>query len=147
MALKLNSKYLFLVFSIFFVLSCAEDKKNNEEAIENTQKLTSSSWMVIDLNGITSFTRNPSIHINLEQNKISGSTSCNKYFGSLTVENNMLTTKNIASTKMMCSDISIEDTFIKFINQTLYIEIKNDQLNLFDADGNLVIKCSPLVED
>jgi heat shock protein HslJ len=147
MALKLNSKYLFLVFSIFFVLSCAEDKKNNEEAIENTQKLTSSSWMVIDLNGITSFTRNPSIHINLEQNKISGSTGCNKYFGSLTVENNMLTTKNIASTKMMCSDISIEDTFIKFINQTLYIEIKNDQLNLFDADGNLVIKCSPLVED
>lgn len=147
MAIKLNSRFLFLAFSIFFVLSCADDKKNNEEAIENTQKLTSSSWMVFDLNGITSFTRNPSIHINLEQNKISGSTGCNKYFGSLTVENNMLTTKNIASTKMMCKDITIEDTFIKFINQTLYIEIKNDQLNLFDADGNLVIKCSPLVED
>lgn len=147
MALKLNYKFIFLIFSIFYIFSCAEDKKNNEDAIESTQKLVSSSWMVIDLNGITSFTRNPSIHINLEQNKISGSTSCNKYFGSLTVENNMLSTTNIASTKMMCNDISIEDTFIKFINQTLYIEIKNGQLNLYDVEGKLVIKCSPLVED
>lgn len=146
-------KYLVTTVCFALLFSCAEDKnadKNSEtinsQSITNTATINNTSWMVINLKEQKEFTRNPSIHFDFSENKISGSTGCNKFFGGISIEDNQMIIKNISSTKMMCRNIEMESLFLKTLNDVSTYKIKDSELHLLASNNEVLMKCSQITE-
>ncbi|GHV00012.1 hypothetical protein FACS1894159_04980 [Bacteroidia bacterium] len=66
---------------------------------------------------------------------VSGCAGCNNLTGAYTLEGQKLTFGNVASTKMMCLDMSTEDAFVKIFTQVASYGVQGDRMWLNDASG------------
>lgn len=67
----------------------------------------------------------------------SGIGACNRIFGQYNVtDKGVMKFENMASTKMMCRDIELEDAFNKILAQTTHYEIDGDMLLLL-SNGDM----------
>lgn len=107
------------------------------------QALTASLWMLTELNGQAPL---PDTAITADfgdDGKVSGSSGCNSYTTTYTVSGKKITFgEQTASTMMACPDPVMEQerVFIKALSQTATFEIVEDELTLYDADGNAIAK-------
>lgn len=79
----------------------------------------------------------------------SGIGACNRIFGSYaTSDKGAMTFSKMASTKMMCRDIELEDAFNKILSQTTHYEIDGDMLLLLsNGDMQAVLQAvAPIAE-
>jgi heat shock protein HslJ/uncharacterized lipoprotein NlpE involved in copper resistance len=77
----------------------------------------------------------PTIHIT--EGRISGNTSCNNYFASVLLYNNIIKLQSpIVTTKMMCDKMDVENQFIEMLNKVKTYDIKSNVLTLYDNDKN-----------
>lgn len=78
-----------------------------------------------------------------EDLRVAGSAGCNRYFGTYQLDGDQLQIPGpLGSTMMMCPDaqMMIEDTYLPTLGLVNSYEIdENNQLNLFDADGNSIL--------
>ena len=119
------------------------------EVLDKTKtpvSLAKGSWMVVKIKDRNTFDRNPVITLTMPQGQIQGSTSCNKFFGSIDLENNNFKVSNIGSTKMMCKSMETEQLFLETLNEVVSYKIENDYLKLMTADQSVVMQCSYMVE-
>jgi heat shock protein HslJ/uncharacterized lipoprotein NlpE involved in copper resistance len=73
----------------------------------------------------------------VSQDKISGNTSCNNYFASILLYNNIIRLQTpIVTTKMMCEKMEVENVYLEMLNKVKTYEIKSNALTLYDADKN-----------
>ncbi|OIQ27779.1 MAG: hypothetical protein BM564_11920 [Bacteroidetes bacterium MedPE-SWsnd-G2] len=101
-------------------------------------KIGEGSWQMVDLAGMQEFERKPFITVTPDENRIHGSTSCNKFNGFLSLEHGAFKTKDLAVTKMACPDLTVEDLFLKTLNKVAAYKIEGDYLMLM-SDSNEVL--------
>jgi heat shock protein HslJ len=76
-----------------------------------------------------------------EENKISGKSACNQYFGSFkNPEKNQIKIGMLAGTKMYCSDLDeIEKDYRNHLSKAASVEVTKTGLHLIDKEGKVII--------
>jgi heat shock protein HslJ len=70
------------------------------------------------------------MQFDLEANTISGSTSCNRFNSTITLDGNTITIGSPATTKMFCEGQG-EPTFVNMLPQVNSYQVKGDVLTLY----------------
>jgi heat shock protein HslJ len=81
-----------------------------------------------------------SVTLVFDDEGVSGSAGCNRYFGSYTVHGNTISVGAIGSTKMHCGEAGVmdqEQRYIATLAEIVSFGIDSDRLTLFDEQGNV----------
>ena len=138
-----------LLLSLTLFLSCNSTKKSSDKEDEKGVKKEVSEklekgvldFKVTKIMGIDELSRNPTMKIDFEKNKISGNNACNQYGGNIIIKENTIYFERLMSTKMYCKEFNnIEKTFMKMLAATSKFEIKENQIIFYDKnDISLII--------
>lgn len=124
-----------LLLCILFLSSCAP--KDTKSQLNDTWLLTKVQGSKVPSTGENTRRKDALVKINLNDNSISGTDGCNNFHGSISsVSDSELCFGPIVSTRMMCQDMSIADLFNTTISKVQSYKIENNQLFLFDEEGN-----------
>ena len=97
------------------------------------------TWKVIQMNGMESLKNYPTFEFVEEENRVAGYAGCNNYFATYNLSGSELNFSDAGSTRKMCADMSVEDAFLKKINQIARYKIVKSELHLFDAKDQLIM--------
>lgn len=92
---------------------------NNYILTKETNTLTEKYWKLIEINGKTVKSSEKEAHIILKaaDNRITGNSGCNSFAGSFEqLPGNRISFSKIASTRMACMDMSIEDQLFNILS-------------------------------
>jgi heat shock protein HslJ len=119
----------------YSLIKILEKEKTTQEKQMATQ------WKVISLKGIENLVENPTLLFDEKENKVSGSASCNNFFGSYNKVNNDITFSQLGTTRKMCPDMLTERTFINNLNSVRHFKIEKDSLFLLDGNQDILMEC------
>lgn len=105
------------------------------------QKQIAKQWTVINLEGIENLSQKPTFLFSENENKISGSTGCNNYFGTYKIENNSIRFSEMGTTRKMCPDMTTENSFLSNLGLVNYFKIEKENLFLFDEKDTVLMVC------
>lgn len=128
-------KSVFLGISAFGIVSCTSitaisaPKKTSQVSLEN------SKWTLIDN------VKGKVPTLNVEAGRITGNAGCNNYSGEviLNSEEGQFSASKIGSTKMACNNLSVEQNFLKMLQEANRYNVKNNILELY-KDNLLLMK-------
>jgi putative lipoprotein len=114
-------------------------------AADGEPSLEKTHWKLIHLSEtvvtVTSEEREPHLILNPESHRVSGSGGCNGLTGSYELHGNELTFTQMATTMMACPEgMDTEKAFLKALTEAKTWKITEQQLELFDAGGNVVAR-------
>ena len=134
-------------------LTLAGDKltfsQNNKTTLEFTRAQPFSindlagSWKLQSINGKSEAENEtkkmPTLEFNIAEKRVSGSTGCNRYNGSFTLENNVLSLTPLATTRMAClHNMDMESEFVKTFTGKIDLEREGDLL-IMKKEGRTII--------
>ena len=131
-----------LLFSLM-IISCKETKKTIEAPYI---EVYSGEYEIKSLNGNES-SRALSFTIETSENKISGKTNCNNYFGTYTVSNtNELKIEPLVATEMYCEEkiMKAERELFKVYNDSKTFSFDGKMLTFFNEEGTLLIRANKI---
>ena len=105
------------------------------------QSLVEKYWKLTELYGnpVASVDGSREAHItfHIDGNRFDGSTGCNRFTGSYQVEENAhITLSQVATTRMMCIDMSVETQFLEVLEAAKNYLIKGDILTLSNSQNS-----------
>lgn len=112
----------------------------------NTISLEGSQWYLVSYTAETgetvtaqTFVDNPKLQ--LSEGKVNGNATCNRFFGTYVLEDNELSIQPGGTTLMTCPDefMAQEQRFLTALEQVTSYQITNAQLQLLDADENILL--------
>jgi heat shock protein HslJ len=110
-------------------------------------KQLTASWLIESIKGKNIKDYNlttgkvPVLELNAASERFSGTAGCNNYFGSFAAESNKIIFGKVASTLMLCADMSMEKDVFTLLNENEYLwSIGNNMLILTDLSGNKVME-------
>ncbi len=127
-----------LLFSLM-IISCKETKKTIKVS---SNEFYSGKYEIKNLNG-NELSRNLRFTIETSENKISGKTNCNNYFGTYTVSNtNELKIEPLVATEMYCEEkiMKAERELFKVYNDSKTFSFDGKMLTFFNEEGTLLIR-------
>ncbi|MFZ5430909.1 MAG: META domain-containing protein [Bacteroidota bacterium] len=84
-----------------------------------------------------------SVRFSREERQISGYAGCNRFFGSYAIKSDTLIIGGLASTKMACRDMQIEDRLLSSLNNSLFkLQLIDDTLILTNPSDTLTFRRS-----
>ncbi|WP_420149742.1 META domain-containing protein [Spirosoma sp.] len=97
-------------------------------------------WILVELDGQPVIhegtNQQASLEFTAEENKVTGSTGCNRLFGSFVLSGDEeIRLNEIGSTKMACPDMTIENNFLKALSVTNAYSISGKELLLKNGDA------------
>lgn len=102
--------------------------------------LVGTGWRIVEVAGRPA---DPAATIAFEKNRVSGSTGCNRFFGSLAVRAEVLSLGPIATTKMFCGlKTGIERDTLAALVKVTSAKRDGESVALLDASGKAVVKLS-----
>ena len=107
---------------------------------EKNYALDKGTWEVKEIDGKKEFQKRPWMKFDFNQMQISGNSSCNNFFGGLTMENDEVSFENIGATRMACANMSTEDLFFTALGKIDYFEFIDDELHLLSLNRDILIK-------
>ena len=96
------------------------------------------SWKVIRMDGMDEVAINPTFEFMEEENRMAGFAGCNNYFATYALNGQELKIGAAGSTRKMCQDMSVEDLFLKHLQEVARYKIEKSELHLFDANDKLL---------
>jgi heat shock protein HslJ len=117
---------------------------SNEPVVEGqvTHDLAGTRWALVQLFGaaasVGSDAREPFIALQSTDERVVGFAGCNRITGRYELSGEQLHFKQVASTRMACPDMVIEDALLKALEATVRWSIVGDRLSLFGKDGAAV---------
>ena len=100
---------------IFGIGTSACQSKGSKKAT-TIEDLAEKKWMLVELNGVDLAEKNPNLAANafimfhIEENRVNGNSGCNNFSGAYQLgPDSGLHFSGVASTRMMCLDMDIED--------------------------------------
>lgn len=136
------TKFLFLSIVIFV---------SALGAFAQHDKLIGTEWKLTEAYGQTALkVSTAQLNIDDAGEKFSGSTGCNRMFGSVSINGKRISFGAIGTTKMMCKMIAgsiPEETFLRGMNATVRYNVSSQQLKLLDRRGRTVLKFQKIVDD
>ena len=127
-----------LLFSLM-IISCKETKKTIEAPYN---EVYSGEYEIKSLNGNES-SRALSFTIETSENKISGKTNCNSYFGTYTISKaNELKIGPLVATEMYCEEnvMKTERELFKAYNDSKTFNFDGKMLTIFNEGGALLVR-------
>jgi len=130
---------LLLITASLFLISCkAPTKKETDQ-----RPLLNASWLLVSINGQDisidpekDGIEIPSLEINVNEMKYSGTDGCNRMMGSLSeLDEKVLKFGVAAGTRMMCMEMTIPDEFNKTLGLVFSYEIEDQTLLLLNENG------------
>ena len=131
-----------LLFSLM-IISCKETKKTIKVS---SNEFYSGKYEIKNLNG-NELSRNLRFTIETSENKISGKTNCNNYFGNYTVSNtNELKIEPLVATEMYCEEkiMKAERELFKVYNDSKTFSFDGKMLTFFNEEGTLLIRANKI---
>lgn len=136
----------------FMMMACGSESSENRQpdpdeqldsaaAAEVITPLEETEWHLVSIRGeeieLSEESRGtPYIAFSAEESRVTGNAGCNQFTGSFELgEAGGLSFGNIAATKMMCADMSVEDRFMGVFEQTAGYTISGDRLILMSRTG------------
>ena len=120
-------KYLFFVIVIITAFKCSP--KLSPDSGWGHQE-----WVVVEMKGVpvqqSGGRRDAHISFDVTTKKFSGNGGCNQINGNYTIEKNDIHFSDVISTKMSCSDIEFENTFLSLLSTVDRYEVNGNDLLL-----------------
>ncbi|MCH8487644.1 MAG: META domain-containing protein [Candidatus Cyclonatronum sp.] len=138
---------------LFFAAACDSPETQTTDAASMQQAepeqitqevLADSPWLLVNLFG-EEFTlemeglRQPGITFDAEEGRVHGFAGCNQFTGGFSVaEGRELSFTQMASTKMACPDMEVEDRYFKALEQTARVSLVEGRMQFEDREGAVV---------
>ena len=127
------------VIICLFIFSCKTT--DMVKAKQSSDELYNANYKVTTLKDMDLGEEKPTIHINAEENAISGNATCNDYRFEFKMDEKKMSMNMGISTKMYCDGkMEIERSFMSMMGNVKYISQTDEFLYLKDADNKLLIK-------
>ena len=104
-------------------------------------------WNIVEVNGtkvnMTDDTESPFIGFNVNENRVYGNSGCNRMTGTLSVntKSKSLNFGNVASTRMACHNMELENRVLEAVNiVSTYNVLKDGSIGLYDKGNKMVMK-------
>jgi len=95
-------------------------------------------WKLFMLNNVGQDYGKAAIKFNVSENRVSGNSGCNNFFGSYQVEGEYITFSQMGSTKMACMDEEsnkTENEFLRILSgKKLRFDLADQTINFYDGD-------------
>lgn len=124
-----------MMAAVAFFASCATTKKSMEE----TKQELFAEWTITEVKGEKAVGEDTPT-LGLEEGRVYGSTGCNRYQGSMTLDGDRITFSQVAATRRYCHNALSESAILETMGNTYTYRLRKDELSLFDAQGNCVMK-------
>ena len=144
-------KLTLFVLSAIFMQACAnQSTAKKEEATPHAETTTNKlpnpqlegQWTILHIKGVKLVKNTHSIYmkVDLQKKTISGSDSCNNYTGMITtVTDSELVFSPVASTLRLCPEVEYDGAFHAALQETVSYKIEQDNLHLFNKEGEEVL--------
>lgn len=138
----MSMKFILIrVASLVVILSLYSCSVNNKRTYISNISLESGKWMLMSLNGQDAVKQNAERPIYLEFNvtdqKVAGFAGCNRLFGAYISQGSTINFSRVSSTKMICPDIELENTFVSSLQRVNHYQIEGERLLLLDRNNVL----------
>ena len=102
----------------------------------------SGSWLISSIQDKPVIANSKAKLVFSEENKLSGSASCNNISTSYSSENSTLKIAPIATTRKMCAPALMkqEAILLQSLNKVKRFQLQNGELSMFDQQGRLQLK-------
>jgi heat shock protein HslJ len=119
--------------------ACGPIGNGQEEPI----RLDGTSWVLVALNGDSPL-EGTTITAEFAEGEISGSSGCNSYFGSYTLNGNGLEFGMMGMTEMACMEpqgvMEQESAYLETLRSITQVRLAGDQLEMMDESGDVVLR-------
>lgn len=150
--MRITSVVFALLLLSFMMMACGSEQTENQQpgpdeqldsaaSVEVITPLEETEWHLVSIRGeeikLTEESRGtPYIAFSAEESRVSGNAGCNQFMGGYELgEAGGLSFGNIAATKMLCADMSVEDRFMEVFEETAGFTITGDRLILMSRTG------------
>ena len=120
-------KYLFLLALAFVGFNCSP--RLSPDAGWGNQR-----WVLAEMKGVpvqqSGSRRDAFIRFDVNEKRFTGNGGCNQINGNYTIDKNDIKFAEVISTKMSCSDIEFENTFLSILNTIDRYEVNGNDLRL-----------------
>jgi heat shock protein HslJ len=120
-------KYLLVLFVVVGSIACSP--KLSPDAGWGRQR-----WVVVEMKGVpvqqSGSRRDASLNFETAEKRFTGNGGCNQINGNYTIEKNDIHFSDVISTKMSCSDIEFENTFLSLLGTVDRYEVNGNDLLL-----------------
>ena len=128
--------YLLVLLSLLLLAGCGPGAGAGSFDLEGT------SWTLVSYGG-NSLLPETSMTADFKKGEISGSASCNHYFGSYQIKNDNIEIEGLGWTEMACLNpegiMEQEQTLMKLLTDAANITVSDQNLELMTRDGTLLI--------
>ena len=138
-----------IIFGIGMSACRSKGTKQSEtvnEAVTTIEDLAEKKWNLVELNGVDISTDHPNIaanafimfHAHGAERMVNGNSGCNNFSGTYSLgSGTALNFSGVASTRMMCIDMTIEDQFNQLFQIVDNYTIQNGRLSLLQGETPL----------
>lgn len=123
--------------SLKYILKEVVSKVKSNAKLQSADDLAG-TWKVIQITGLESIKFFPTFEFDPEENRVAGYAGCNNYFASYEQKGPELKLGHAGATRKMCQDMTVEDAFLKKLDQIAYYKKIKSELHLFDSKDNLI---------
>lgn len=139
-------KIILLIVPLIFMSGCSS-KKIDVNNKENNQEMVNEHVGLYDIWGLKEIKgekikagKGIILELNTESMTFLGNAGCNNISGNLELsKENLVAFKNIRATRMACPDLSLENEYLKNLENVTSYQIKSLHLLLFNKDGVLLL--------
>lgn len=125
-------RFLLLMLVVVGLQSCTNDTK-----------ALNGEWTLVELKGAALGDKAPTLTIDLANMKANGSDGCNTFMGTIEkASESELVFGSLASSLMLCEDMATADVFNTAMKEVKNYQIKNEQLLLSNAQGEVLLTFS-----
>lgn len=132
---KVKSKGYKVQFKNWWGKTILEFEKQTEKSV--WAYIENNNWKLIQMNSVGEDYGKTSVKFDTTENRISGNTGCNNFFGSYKVEGEYISFTQMGATKMLCDEKSnkTERDFLNILSgKKLRFDVADQTLNLYDGD-------------
>lgn len=135
--LRKSMVFITLLLALFFTACNSINIQKEENLSKTNTSLENTYWKAVSLYDKEVEVVKDEAHIKFDKNgSLNGSLGCNNFFGNFQTDENSIVFKRLASTKMMCQNMQVEDSFLKVLQNTKKYKIKGETLSFFDEKNN-----------
>lgn len=141
-----------IFFACFFIFASGVFTSCQNKMTSSTQKNDNQPdyrlndlWILQSIDGqpVPMTAERPTLEINLKEKRAFGYSGCNRFTGNVTVNNEFVTFGPLASTRMACPDMDIENSYLAILSENLLqykLEPNPMTLTLIANEHNLYYK-------
>lgn len=134
----MRTKKMLIVLTLALTLTLAACS-----IFEGDIELKGTSWSLVEIHGQPILDGTTPTLV-FDEEELGGNGSCNTFGGNFTLDNGKLTIDQLFSTMMYCEDaMDQESAYINALQEAVGFQIKNGNLQLQDADGQVTLAFAP----